>query len=213
MTRLLVALLLLGAWTRPVLAQTLQLLDEVPWTPLRANVQWLLRGLEQAKAPLPAATEQSLRTLLAEPAPKDTEAAVTAVQKTLDPHCLLAVSINPESRVKAARGPAVVELRQDRATVVLIKVHNDAGVTHPLAVTGPHLREEGQPAEGRWLSAAVIATPPDRKLSGQRLEYVLLRLTPHEAGKREATFKFDVGQGSQDLGFRAEVPMLFKVRP
>jgi hypothetical protein len=40
-----------------------------------------------------------------------------------------------------------------------------------------------------------------------------VRLAAHEAGKREATLKFDVGQGTQDLGFRAEVPVLFTVRP
>ena len=34
-----------------------------------------------------------------------------------------------------------------------------------------------------------------------------------EAGRREATLTFDVGQGTQDLGFRAEVPVLFTVRP
>ena len=51
-----------------------------------------------------------------------------------------------------------------------------------------------------------------KTLSGARLEYVPLRLTPHESGKREATLKFDVGQGTQDLGFRAEVPVLFTVR-
>ena len=28
---------------------------------------------------------------------------------------------------------------------------------------------------------------------------------------REATLRFDVGQGSQDLGFRGEVPVLFTV--
>ena len=33
------------------------------------------------------------------------------------------------------------------------------------------------------------------------------------AGKREATVGFDIGQGTQDLGFRAEVPILFTVRP
>jgi hypothetical protein len=41
---------------------------------------------------------------------------------------------------------------------------------------------------------------------------VLLRLKALEAGKREATLKFDAGQGTQDLGFRAEVPVLFTVR-
>jgi hypothetical protein len=37
-------------------------------------------------------------------------------------------------------------------------------------------------------------------------------LTALEAGKREATLNFDVGQGTQDLGFRAEVPILFHVK-
>ena len=35
----------------------------------------------------------------------------------------------------------------------------------------------------------------------------------NEAGQREATLSFDVGQGSQDLGFRSEIPVLFNVRP
>src|SRR5437764_609027 len=34
-----------------------------------------------------------------------------------------------------------------------------------------------------------------------------------EAGKREATLGFDVGQGTQDLGFRGEAPVLFDVKP
>ena len=44
------------------------------------------------------------------------------------------------------------------------------------------------------------------------VEYVLLRLTARQVGKREATLMFDVGQGTQDLGFRNEVPILFTVR-
>jgi hypothetical protein len=64
------------------------------------------------------------------------------------------------------------------------------------------------------LEAAFVAPPPLAKgLTGQRLEYRLLRLRAREAGKREATFRIDVGQGTQDLGFRAEVPVLFTVRP
>src|SRR5262245_44775361 len=42
-----------------------------------------------------------------DPIPKDFG---EQVQKTLDPHCLIAVNINPESRVKAARGPRASEL-------------------------------------------------------------------------------------------------------
>jgi hypothetical protein len=39
-----------------------------------------------------------------------------------------------------------------------------------------------------------------------------MKLTPAQSGKREATLAFDAGQGTQDLGFRAEVPVLFTVR-
>jgi hypothetical protein len=134
------------------------------------------------------------------------------VQKLLDSRCLIGVTINPESRVKVARGPAPAELPFNRAAVVLIKVHNEAGVTHALKVASPQLRSRDQTGKGRWLEASVVTTKPfARTLSGQAVEYVALRLVGHEAGKREATLKFDVGQGTQDLGFRAELPILFKI--
>jgi hypothetical protein len=162
---------------------------------------------------LPADIEKALEALLKDD-DKDAVEFAAAVQKLLDPLCLVGVSINPESRVKAARGEAPAELREGREAVVLIKVVNEGGVTQPLTVTGPQVRSKGGEGEGQWLEAAVFAGPPlGKTLSGSRLEYVPLRLTPHEAGKREATLKFDVGQGTQDLGFRAEVPVLFTVRP
>jgi hypothetical protein len=194
-------------------AEPLPRIDSVPWPALRRHAQDLLRALAHEKADLPAETTRALRDLLAGKAPADDDEAGAVLQQLLDPYCLVGVTINPESRVKVARGPAAARLQVQRPTVVLIKVHNDAGVTHALAVAGPQLRSADQPAEGRWLSAAVLAPPPlAAKLSGRRLEYMLLRLTPHEAGKREANLRFDVGQGSQDLGFRGEVPILFTVR-
>ena len=50
-------------------------------------------------------------------------------------------------------------------------------------------------------------------LSGLDLEYRVLQLYAKEAGKREAKLAFDVGQGSQDLGFRNEVDILFTIAP
>src|SRR5262249_49385532 len=97
--------------------------------------------------------------------------------------------------------------------LVLIKVQNDAGVTEGLKVSGDQVRTGKATAEERWLEASLVTDKPLRsKLSGQKLEYVVLRLKPHAAGKREATLKFDVGQGTQDLGFRGEVPVLFTIR-
>jgi hypothetical protein len=194
-------------------AQTaLPVVEEVEWAPLRDHCRQLLPALDKAGSPLPAMTLRELKSLL-ERRPKDPEAATATVQKLLDAHCLIGVSINAESRVKAARGPAVVRLQQNRPTLVLLKVHNDGGVTHALRVYGSELLGTDGRGGGRWLEAEVVSDAPlAPELTGRRLEYRLLRLTPHESGKREATFQFDVGQGTQDLGFRAEVPILFSVR-
>jgi hypothetical protein len=197
-----------AARTQPALP----LVEDAAFEPLRQHGQQLLQALDALRAPLPAATTKELQLLLAAPG-KDPEAAATRMQQLLDAHCLISVSINPESRVKAARGPARAELVRDRPVFALVKVHNDAGVTHALTVSGPQLRRAGQAGEGRWLEAVVHAERPlSKTLSGQKVEYVILRLTAHETGKREATLHFDVGQGTQDLGFRAEVPVLFTIR-
>jgi hypothetical protein len=191
----------------PAEAQSaLPLVEDVEWPPFRDHCCQLIEALDKAGSPLPATTVRKLTALL-QHRPDDLEAASAAVQKLLDSHCLIGVSINAESRVKAARGPAVVRLQQNRPSLVLLKIHNDGGVTHALRVYGPGLR-----GAGRWLDAELVKDAPFvPELTGRRLEYRLLRLTPRESGKREATFQFDVGQGTQDLGFRAEVPILFTV--
>jgi hypothetical protein len=53
--------------------------------------------------------------------------------------------------------------------------------------------------------------PMAAALSGLEVEYAIVLIYSHEAGRREATLQFDVGEGTQDLGFRAEVPVLFDV--
>ena len=206
MHRLLVTLGTLLLVTAPLRAQALPAVEAVHWPHLREQCRELMQSLDAAKAPLPAATVRALRDLL-DKEPADPDAAVVAVQKLLDAHCLIGVHINPESRVKAARGPAATDLDIGRASVVLVRVHNEGGVTSTLAVSGPGVIAPKE--EGGWLEAKIVARA---QLSGRRLEYVALRLTAREAGKREATFRFDVGQGTQDLGFRAEVPILFSVR-
>ena len=66
--------------------------------------------------------------------------------------------------------------------------------------------------KGRFLSVEMFGKPPMLpNLSGLEAEYAIVLIYSHEAGKREATLQFDIGQGTQDLGFRAEVPVLFNV--
>jgi hypothetical protein len=185
----------------------LPVVADVDFQDLSKQCRRLLDGMEALKGPLAPGKARALQALLK--GGKDPETAAREIQKLLDPLCLVAVSINPESRVKAARGPGRAELVCNQENVVLVKIHNEAGVTHALKVSSPG---GNSPGEG-WLKPEVYAGPREAGgLSGQKVEYVLLRLSAREAGKREATLKFDVGQGTQDLGFRAEVPILFRVR-
>jgi hypothetical protein len=205
--------LLVALLVAPTLAGAdLPLVEDAAFEPLREHGRQLVAALAAAGQPLPAQAVKAIQTLLDAP-PHDPQQAARRLQQLLDPYCLLGVSINPESRVKAARGPQAAELVRGQPTLVLIKIHNDGGVTHRLAVAGAGIAPPGKAGPDRWLEAAVAAQGPlDDRLSGQRLEYKVLRLTAREAGKREATFQLDVGQGTQDLGFRAEVPVLFTVR-
>jgi len=203
----------------------LPMVDGVDARALRFQCQQVLDALAKVKAALPPETERELRALLKDER-KISDETAAKIQKLLNDQCLIGVSINPESRVKAARGPRSAELVVGKESVFLIRVLNEAGVTHPLSVQSPQMRAPGESTKERWLEASVCSTPlsssrpkkkevpaeqKEEKLTGQKVEYLLLRLRAHEAGKREATLVFDVGQGTQDLGFRAEVPILFTI--
>lgn len=188
---------------------------EVEGQPLAANATRLLQALDFLGAPLPAETEKALRGAVAE---RDAR----KIQSVLDPHALAVVSLNPEARVKAARGAAPAVLQEGGWSTFILKVVNDSTVTKTLRVTSPQAgiryaggaagREKGDPA--KFLSVEVYGQQPmTRDLSGLRAEYALLLIYSSEAGRREATLSFDVGQGNQDLGFRGEVPILFDVKP
>lgn len=160
-----------------------------------------------------------------------TAETVAAVQHILDPYCLAMIHINPEARVKVERGVAAAKLMQHGWTSFLVKVHNEAGVTAPLKAESPnaapalhistfqhramekHLLSEGQVAN-RFLEIQMYQRRPLLpNLSGLLLEYAVVQVYSKEAGKREAEIGFNIGQGSQDIGFRNTIPVLFDVRP
>jgi hypothetical protein len=178
----------------------------------RKHCRDLLVSFRTAKTRIPVETIEAIGSLLNDRGQSDEQVA-RKIEQLLEPYCLVVVTINPESRVKAARGSASAELYLKRPTSVLIKVVNEAGVTHALQVTGPEILHSSSAEEKRWLAVESRVAPLLRRaLGGHRLEYRILDLTAHESGKREATLKFDVGQGTQDLGFRAEVPVLFVIK-
>ena len=51
------------------------------------------------------------------------------------------------------------------------------------------------------------------RLSGLALEYAILEVYSRDAGQRSAKISFNVGQGSQDIGFRNDVTVLFTALP
>ena len=50
-------------------------------------------------------------------------------------------------------------------------------------------------------------------LSGLGLEYAVLQVYTTAVGQREAALGFNIGQGTQDVGYRNDVPVLFDIRP
>jgi hypothetical protein len=209
--RNLVFLLSLAAAVQLFAAPDLPIVKGVEAQPFTAQISRLIEAMEYTGVPFDPKTRKALDAALAKADPE-------AIQQILDPHCLFAVHINPESRVKVARGPAPAELVEQGWRQFLIKVENEAGVTAPLRAKSPNgQRLHGSPAEdvpNRWLELALFDSQPlQPALSGLKLEYRIAQLSTRDAGKREAKFSFDVGQGTQDLGFRNEVDILFDCRP
>src|SRR3989441_12765828 len=144
----------------------------------------------------------------------DKQRAVRETQKLLDPLCLLVVDINPESRVKVARGAAAAELVEQGWRQFLVKVQNEAGVTAKLKAESPNAQKMAGAGQSlianEWVDLMMVDQQPMQpSLSGLKLEYRIIGLYSRDAGKREAKLAFNVGQGTQDLGFRNEVPVLF----
>ena len=197
--------------------------------PLAANLERLDQALEYLGAPLPA----ELRTAMKR-AGQARDAA--ALQKLLDPSVLIVVHVNPEARVRLVRGPANGDLQQAGYTPVLVKVVNESGSTGRLNIGSPQAgpvyagmselsgnrmqqqqlrqNENIDRRTDRFLDLEMFtAAPMTAMLSGLQVEYAIALVYSSEAGRREATIAFDLGQGTQDLGFRAEIPVLFTVRP
>ena len=66
----------------------------------------------------------------------------------------------------------------------------------------------------RWMDVSVYGDRPlNRALSGLALEYRVIQVYSRDRGPREARITFDVGQGTQDLGFRSDVDVLFTCEP
>jgi hypothetical protein len=157
------------------------------FAPLARN----LAALEKAGLSLPSEATQALK-----------KRDIDALHDALAGQVFLSVTINPEGRVKVARGKSVPRLRQGIPALALIKVENLSGATQLLEARGAYTGAKAGPFQIQVLSG---------ELKGLPVEYRLARVTCSQAGKRELTIAFQAGQGTQDIGFRGEVPVLFDV--
>lgn len=156
---------------------------------------------------------------------------VSEIQEILDPYCLNIVSINPEGRVKVERGLAKALLVEGGWTSFLVKVNNEAGITAKLQVESPnalkpfhspsfepkvkkeHELSPGQVAN-RFLEIQMYTGRPlQPNLTGLKLEYAVVQVYCKDEGQREAEIGYNVGQGSQDIGFRNSTHILFNIKP
>src|SRR4051812_7814382 len=154
------------------LADDLPIVRGVDAQPLKAQVQRVAQALELLGEPLTQEQQAALDRAIANTSADD---AIEAIQKILDQRCLVGVNINPESRVKVARGPAPAQLVEQGWRAFLVKVHNEGGVTAELKATSPnaaplYTRSSGRPdpkptvkpedVPNRWMDIQVFNSQP-----------------------------------------------------
>jgi hypothetical protein len=193
---------------------------------LAQQVRRIETALSFLGQPLPAEDHRAINEAVAAP---DEEDAVRRLQTTLDKYVLAFVEISPESRVKVDPGPAKPELVEGGARLFLVKVFNQASVTAPLRVESPntgnvYIRSDSSAeprkeitsgdVRERWADISIYdKRPMPRRLSGLAVEYVILEIFSRDSGQRSAQIAFNVGQGTQDIGFRNDIGVLFTALP
>ncbi|MBT4694250.1 MAG: CehA/McbA family metallohydrolase [Planctomycetaceae bacterium] len=196
----------------------------VPVQPLRAQIKRVVEALSYVGTPLTIKEQAALSEITS----GSDEEFASAIQALFETRTLAEIHINPESRVKVSPGSAKPLLVQNGWTIFLIRVHNEAGITAPLRLNSPqngpvYIRSRGQHApdenritttdiKDRWLALQSFDKQPlTDKLSGLLLEYRVIGIYSRDKGQREAVLTFDAGQGTQDLGFRSSIPILFTI--
>ena len=203
------------------LAQT-----RVPLQPFAEQVRQVESALAYLGEPLSPKDQDAVNQATAK---SDEDAAISDIEQILDKYTLAIVEINPESRVRVRPGEAKLELVQAGTRVFLVKVINKAGVTARLAAESPNALPVYVPSDGsseppekistadlrdRWMGLDLYDRDPmSERLSGLPLEYRIVEIYSRDHGQRSAKIGFNVGQGTQDVGFRNEMVVLFSALP
>ena len=203
-----------------------RLLAAVEVQPLVSQVRRLVEAMKYLGEPLGDADRDRLD---AAASMADSARAIEEIQRILDPHCLLAIRINPESRITVDRAAAPARLVEQGWRAYLVKVRNEAGVTAVLRLESPQAQpvyrrgtglamvpQSVRPADvsDRWLELDTYGQKPmEPQLSGLELEYRVVLLYSRDRGRREAQIGASLGPGTEDIGFRNRTAVLFDVAP
>jgi len=198
----------------------------VPLQPFAQQVRQVETTLGYLGEPLAQRDQDAINEAIAK---TDEAAAIAQLEQVLDKYALVIVDINPESRVKVQPGPAKPELVEAGSRIFLVKVINKAGVTARLETESanalPVYVQSDSSAEplkkvsptdvrDRWMGLELYdKNPMSERLSGLPLEYRILEIYSRDRGQRSANISFSVGQGTQDIGFRNEMAVLFNALP
>lgn len=197
-------LCIIFCFTPAALMAALPIVEDVELQPLAAQAKRIIEASDYLGSPIAKEDRAAI----------EKAGNAREIQRALDKYCLFGVHINPEMRVKVAQGDAKPVLLEQGWRQFLVKVNNESGTTAALKGESPNAqRLFNSPKEdvpNRWLDLQMFDSQPLTKtLSGLALEYRIIQLYSRDAGKRDARFAFNVGQGTQDIGFRNEVDVLF----
>jgi len=180
-------------------AAEMPLAVRVETQPLLAQIRRLRETLAFLGEPLPLQTQQKLDTLARQ---ANAKATTRAIEKLLDPLCLVAVRIRQGKPLQATANPSRPALVEQGWRLCLIKVVNDAGVTSPLLLKSDNARPLPESPRNevskRWLALETYHAPPMYpELSGLGLEYRIVQIYSRKAGSNNATLQFAVKQNNR----------------
>jgi len=216
-----IGILLLATIGWPIAAQT-----RVALQPFAQQVRQVETSLAYLGQPLAPKDADAINHAIGN---ANEAAAIEQLEQILDRYTLAIVDINAEGRVKVQGGFAKPELVEGGTRIFLVKVINKAGVTAPLTAESPNSlpifvqsdsspeppkKISGADTRNRWMGLEFYDKDPmSLRLSGLPLEYRILQVYSRDEGQRSAAIGFNVGQGTQDIGFRNEVVVVFTALP
>ena len=186
----------------------LPIIDQAERQVLKVQVGRLLEAMDHLGVPLSARRKADLAQAFRDPDPKG---SVRKIQAILDPLCLVGVVIDPGPDVKVIPGPAGRNLVERGWRQTLAKVYNRAGVRARLAalVNAGSGGEDGKVEEPGVFAHVFDGRPLEERLSSAAVEYRILQLYSHRAGKEPVDLNFEVESSSKAIGLPKGLALTF----